>query len=145
MGLTYTQATNFAFGGAEAGSINAIDVGNQILGFVGAGGTVPSDALTVVWAGNNDFLRNAATTPASELTTTVVTSIGTAIGTLNAFGAQTFLVPNLPKFGNSPGGASTGLGPQLNALASFYNTNLHTTLIGLEDSLGIQVFIMDVE
>ena len=145
LGLTYTQATNFAIGGAEAGSLNAIDVGNQVLGFVGAGGTVPAGALTVVWAGNNDFLRNAATTPASELTTTVVTSIGTAIGTLNAFGAQSFLVPNLPKFGNSPGGASTGLGPQLNELASFYNTNLHNALIGLEESLGIQVFIMDVE
>lgn len=145
LGLTYTQATNFAFGGAESGSLNAIDVGNQVLGFVGAGGTVPSDALAIVWAGNNDFLRNAATTPASVLTTSVVTNIGTAIGTLNAFGAQNFLVPNLPKFGNSPGGAATGLGPQLNELASFYNTNLHTTLIGLEDSLGVRIFIMDVE
>ena len=145
LGLTYTQATNFAIGGAESGSLNAIDVGNQVTGFIGGGGTVPGDALAVVWAGNNDFLRNAATTPASVLTTTVVTNIGTAIGTLNAFGAQNFLVPNLPKFGNSPGGASTGLGPQLNELASFYNTNLHTTLIGLEESLGVRIFIMDVE
>ncbi|MEQ9111026.1 MAG: autotransporter domain-containing protein [Rhodospirillaceae bacterium] len=145
LGLTYSQSTNFAIAGAEAGSLNAIDVGNQVLGFVGSGGTVPADALTVVWAGNNDFLRNAATTPSSVLTANVVTSIGTAIGTLNAFGAQNFLIPNLPKFGSTPGGASTGLGPQLNQLASFYNTNLHETLIGLESSLGVNIFIMDIE
>jgi outer membrane lipase/esterase len=145
LGLPYTQATNFAFGGAESGAGTPIDVLNQVTGFVGAGGTVSADALTVIWAGNNDFLRNAATTPPDVLTTSVVTNIGTAIGTLNAFGASSFLIPNLPKFGNSPGGASTGLGEQLNELASFYNTNLHVALIGLEESLGVQIFIMDIE
>lgn len=145
LGLPYLQATNFAIAGAESGSLNAIDVGNQVTGFVGAGGTVPSGALTVIWAGNNDFLRNAATTPPSVLTNSVITNIGTAIGTLNAFGANTFLIPNLPKFGNSPGGAATGLGDSLNELAAFYNSNLHTALIGFEQSLGVQIFIMDIE
>ncbi len=145
LGFTYTQATNFAFGGAESGSLNVIDVGNQISGFIGGGGTIPADALTVVWIGNNDFLNNAATTPPIVLTASVVTNVGTAIGTLNAFGAQIFLIPNLPKFGNTPGGASTGLADSLNSLASFYNTNLHTTLIGLESQFGVRIFIMDIE
>ncbi len=145
LGFPYVQATNFAIAGAETGTTNAIDVGNQVNGFVGGGGTVPAGALTIVWAGNNDFLRNAATTPPSVLTNTVITNIGTAIGTLNAFGADTFLIPNLPKFGNTPGGAATGLADSLNELAAFYNSNLHTTLIGLEQSLGVQIFIMDIE
>lgn len=145
LGFNYVQQTNFAIGGAESGALAPIDVLNQVNGFIGAGGTVPDGALTVVWAGNNDFLRNAATTPSSVLTASVVTNIATAIGTLNAFGANTFLVPNLPKFGNSPGGAATGLGDSLNALASFYNTNLHEGLIGLESSLGVKIMIMDIE
>ncbi len=145
LGFPYVQATNFAIAGAETGTGAPIDVLNQVNGFIGGGGTVPNNALTIIWAGNNDFLRNAATTPPSVLTSTVITNIGTAIGTLNAFGAQNFLIPNLPKFGLSPGGASTGLADSLNALASFYNTNLHTTLIGLEQSLGVNIFIMDIE
>lgn len=145
IGFDYVPQTNFAIAGAESGALAPIDVLNQINGFIGAGGTVPSGALTIVWAGNNDFLRNAATTPSSVLTASVVGNIGTAIGTLNAFGADTFLIPNLPKFGNSPGGAATGLGDSLNALASFYNTNLHEGLIGLESSLGVRIMIMDIE
>ena len=145
LGFPYLQATNFAIAGAETGTAAPIDVLNQVNGFVGGGGTVPDGALTIVWAGNNDFLNNAATTPPSVLTNTVITNVGTAIGTLNAFGADTFLIPNLPKFGNTPGGASTGLADSLNELASFYNTNLHTALIGLEQSLGVQIFIMDIE
>ena len=131
LGFTYTQATNFAVAGAESGTASPTDGLNQVNGFIGVGGTVPADALTIVWIGNNDFLNNAATTPPSVLTASVVTNVATAIGTLNAFGAQNFLIPNLPKFGLTPGGASTGLADSLNALASFYNTNLHTTLIGL--------------
>ena len=145
LGFMYTQATNFAVAGAESGTAGPTDALNQVNGFIGGGGTVPADALTVVWIGNNDFLNNAATTPPSVLTASVVTNVGTAIGTLNAFGAQNFLIPNLPKFGNTPGGASTGLADSLNELASFYNTNLHTTLIGLESQLGVRIFIMDIE
>ena len=145
LGFNYTQATNFAIGGAESGARSAIDVGNQIGGFVAGGGTVPEDALTIVWAGNNDFLRNAAFIPPSVLTTQVVTNLGTAIGTLSAFGARSFLIPNLPKFGNTPAVASTALAEPLNQLASLYNTTLHTALIGLEETLGVRIFIMDVE
>lgn len=145
LGFAYTQATNFAIAGAESGALNPIDGLNQVNGFIGGGGTVPADALTVIWIGNNDFLRQAATTPPSALTASVVGNVGTMIGTLNAFGAQNFLIPNLPKFGLTPGGASTGLADSLNELASFYNTNLHTTLIGLEDQFGVNIFIMDIE
>lgn len=145
IGFDYVPQTNFAIAGAESGALAPTDVLNQVNGFIGAGGTVPDGALTIIWAGNNDFLRNAATTPSSVLTASVVTNIGTAIGTLNAFGADTFLIPNLPKFGNSPGGAATGLGDSLNQLASFYNTNLHEGLIGLEGSLGVKIMIMDIE
>jgi len=145
LGFSFNRATNFALGGAQSGAASPIDGLNQIGGFLAAGGAIPAGALTVVWIGSNDFLINAATTPPGVLIGSTVTNVAASVTLLAGAGANTFLVPNLPRFGDSPGGAATGLAAALNGLAGLYNNALHSTMNGLQFGLGVRIMVMDVE
>ena len=136
--------TNFAFAGAESTAALDIDFLTQINGFAASGAGVPGDALATVWIGNNDYLRNATTTDPSILVPQTVGNVATGVATLNALGARTILVNNLPDFGASPGGAATGLGDSLRQLAAGHNTLLQTTLNELDRTLDAQIVIADI-
>ena len=121
------------------------DALNLLGGFLADASTVPAGALTVLWAGSNDILHNAATTPPDVLIGTTIINLTTSVALLARAGANTFLIPNLPQLGHTPRGAATGQAAQLNELAGRVNSALHSTMIGLQSSLGVQIVLMDVE
>ena len=145
-----TAAFNQLGGLLAGGAADPTDVLNLLGGFLLGGfladaATVPAGALTVLWAGSNDILHNAATTPPDVLIGTTIINLTTSVALLAGAGARTFLIPNLPKLGHTPRGAATGQAAQLNRLAGRLNSALHSTMIGLQPSLGVQIVLMDVE
>lgn len=144
LGFDFNPAMDFAVGGAESGTGGLVGVATQIGAFAAAGGTIDPNALVVVWAGGNDYLNNAATTPPEVLIPSVVTNLATAVGTLAALGGRTFLVPNLPDLGTSPGGNASGFAEALGALTEAHNAGLVNAMMGLEGALGARIVVMDV-
>ena len=136
--------TNFAFAGAESTNATDIDFLTQVNGFAAADATIPGDALVTVWIGNNDYLNNATTVDPTVLVPQTVGNVSTGVATLDAFGARTILVLNLPDFGLTPGGAATGLGASLRALAAGHNSLLASTLNELDGRLDAQIVMADV-
>ena len=145
LGFAFDSATDFALGGAESGAGDPTDVLNQVDRFLAGGGAVPAGALTVVWAGSNDVFHNAATALPEVLIGTAVSNLTLSVALLAGAGANTFLIPNLPKLGHTPRGTATGRVAQLNRLAGRINSALHSTMIDLQSSLGVQIMLMDVD
>lgn len=155
LGLNATAAlnggTNFAFGGAVTGgpytsatpSLTA-QVNTYYLPSVG--GVADPNALYVVWGGGNDVRAiGQGSQPPSALANSVANIAG-IISTLTAAGAQNFVIPNLPDIGLTPeaiaGGPAAVAGA--NFLSTSFNAALASTLPGLETSLGINIFEVDV-
>ena len=95
---------------------------------VDTGGSADPDALYVVWAGANDFFI-PPTDPVAAITESVG-NVVTAVGTLEALGAENIVVGNLPDLGLTPFGISTGAPGDLTAFSFGYNNALQTTLAG---------------
>ena len=124
-------------------------------------GTIPADALYSVFVGGND-VRDATATFFDVFFTTgdpvaaqlaaeavvgeAVQSIADNIVLLSSLGATHFLVPNVPDIGVTP--AIQSLGPQAVAVATGlsagFNAALETTLINLENGLGVQITRLNV-
>jgi outer membrane lipase/esterase len=118
--------TDYAFGGARAGIANPVPATSaQIQGYLAAnGGKANPNALYTMWIGANDIL--AAT--ANPATAQVV--VGTAaqqevgqIKALQAAGAKTIVVFNLPDIGKTPAAQSQGAAAAagVTSLAQLYN------------------------
>lgn len=142
LGFSFSAATDFAVGGAESGTGGPVGVATQV-NTLAAATPVSASSLVVVWAGANDFLNRAATTPSATLISQIVTNVSTAVGTVSARGGKTFLVGNLPDLGKTPGGVASGLGTSLSALTQAYNASLVSALSGLETSRNIRIVTMD--
>ena len=140
-----TDVLNLLGGFLADGTADPTGVLNLLSGLLAGGSAVPAGALTVLWAGSNDVLHNAATTPPDVLIGTTVINLTTSVALLAGAGARTFLIPNLPQLGHTPRGAATGQAAQLNHLAGLLNSNLHSTMIGLQSGLGVQIMLMNVE
>lgn len=115
----------------------------QVTPFV-SGGSVPPDALYVVWAGPNDFLEGvpdplAAIEAAME-------NLGSAIGALAAAGAVDIMVPNMPDLGLTPLMLETGDPDEIGAataLSVAFNDALSLAVDSLETSLGVSIIEFD--
>ncbi len=147
--------TNYAVGGAQTGTGNVnsddfpgvADTGlqNQVAQFGSdlGGGAADPGALYAVFAGSNNFCLTCFTPGVDdpvEFINTGVTEILTAIGTLQATGAQKFLVFGLPDLGLTPRAAGIpipGLQEQLSMLTDGWNQALFGNLpsLGLGDNL----------
>jgi outer membrane lipase/esterase len=144
LGFTFNPATNFAVGGAESGTGGPVGVATQVSA-LSATTPVSASTLVVVWAGANDILNRAATTPPTTLVPQIIGNIATAIGTVSARGGRTFLVGNLPDLGQTPGGRAGGAAQStsLGGLTQIYNGALTTALTGLESARNVRIVVMN--
>jgi phospholipase/lecithinase/hemolysin len=137
LNLAVTVDNDFAVGGATTGIANVNEVRFGIPELPGLQDEVASyvaslqsgadpNAVYVVWAGANDFFLPFES-PAA-LIGNAITNIATAVGTLQAYGAQHILVPNLPNLGRTPYALSTGQAEGLTQLSAAFNATLGQTL-----------------
>ncbi len=143
--------TNYAVGRARARAgapvFPSFDLSTQVGLFLSDfGGHAPSASLYIVWIGANDLddaLNALARDPVQGATTAgliiheAITTVAQNIGVLYAFGARTFLMPNLPNLAITP--AVRALGPDAQAaatlLTAIYDGALHATLDTLQAAL----------
>jgi phospholipase/lecithinase/hemolysin len=134
--------TDYAFGGAEAGTGASPAGVPNVLAQVGTylGSYKPgSGQLFVLWAGANNFF-NGQTNPLAP-----VADLGTAISTLSASGARQFLVANYADLGRTPFGLASDPATRqgLTALTQGYNTALAAELTKLQSTLGVHIAQLD--
>ncbi len=147
--------TNYAVGRARP-VFPSFDLSTQVGLFLSDfGGHAPSDSLYIVWIGANDLddaLNALARDPVQGATTAgliiheAITTVAQNIGVLYAFGARTFLMPNLPNLAITP--AVRALGPDAQAaatlLTAIYNGALHDVLDTLQVLPQIHFVRLDV-
>lgn len=122
--------TNYAVGGAETGTANLQDVGNQLSLFNAThAGTAPSSSLYAFWAGANDIIDGKSPTQAAD-------NISSYIAALHGAGATNFLWLNLPQLGDTPDGSVAKAA--LNAASVAFNSEWASDLAALQGQ-GIAV------
>lgn len=150
---SFLGGNNFAFGGARTGSLTGVtdsfspSLSLQRDALVGTLGTLPSDALYVVWGGGNDVREAATAANPNAVISDSLNNITSIISSLQMAGATDFLVPNLPNIGFTP--AATVLGPAaiagLSQLSSGFNMGLTSVVAGLEANLSVNIIDLDIE
>ncbi|NNG05972.1 MAG: autotransporter domain-containing protein [Inquilinus sp.] len=105
------------------------------------------DDLIVVWAGANDYLRDAI--PPETEPTIPVGNIGTAVRRLHDAGGENFLVFNLPDLGAIPladtiAAGSPGADLFLTALTDTHNALLAAEMADLRRGDDIEITLVDV-
>ena len=78
--------------------------------------------LYVIWIGGNNYLNGP--TNGESITDSVVNAIGGSIERLIGYGADKFLVPNLPELGRAPQAAESGKQALLSQLVQMHNSKL---------------------
>ena len=140
--LTSNRDTNFAFGGATTGDSRDIPLGllTQIKSFTATNSPANPNALYIIWAGANDYLRGA-TDP-----TTPINNLAMAVKLLSAVGAKNIILVNLPDLGKLPGTRTSQRSQFLNDLTQEHNSKLAASVKGLrqEISSNINITYLDV-
>lgn len=140
---------NFAFGGATTditktsdldGTPNPPGLLGQIQDFRAANSSANPNALYVVWAGANDYLKGA-TNPAVPLE-----NLSRAVQLLAGVGAQHILVVNLPDLGKLPATLNSPSAATLSHLTRAHNVGLSKTLKTLNQDLepDTQIKLLDI-
>lgn len=125
-GATKDNFYNFAVGGSSSGLGNSGDLFSsqtqvgllnlpamlQQVAFFSANYSIPDNALFVISGGSNDFLLNGSPQLAAE-------NIANYVAFLGFFGADNFLVPNLPDLSKTPYAAAEN---QIDAALQFTTT-----------------------
>jgi phospholipase/lecithinase/hemolysin len=105
-------------------------------------GLADPNALTLLWAGPNDFFLGFAQAAAgisvdfTALTTTAVLNMANNIGALALAGAKNILVPNMPDLGRTPGLAGTPVAGGASQLSAAYNFGLAQVIAQAATNLG---------
>ncbi|PSB35252.1 SGNH/GDSL hydrolase family protein [Stenomitos frigidus] len=147
LGLTFNNATAFAYGGATTGTQNTFVPGlpglqQQITGFTQATPVADPNALYIVWAGANDYLGAASTLDPLQPVQQPGTNLVSAVQALAGVGAQTVLLANLPDLGKLPG---TQGNAQLTALSAAHDVALAQSIQQLAlVTPNVQVIPFDV-
>jgi phospholipase/lecithinase/hemolysin len=149
--------TGFAFSGARTGPLSGVTKSlaptliNQTQFLIGMPGKLPSDALYIVWGGNNDVRDIAAVTTdptqAGKMLQESINNLGNVISSLAAEGATQFLVPNLPNLEITPIAHIAGPATEkfFSQISTEFNQNLALMLPSLEADLGIDIIQFNVE
>ena len=90
LGLSYDPGANFSVAGAFS-----VDLTTQISIYQATVSTVDANALYVVWAGGNDINLGLSGVDAAN-------NVISAVNSLSSFGANNFLIPNMPDLGMLP-------------------------------------------
>lgn len=150
--------TNYAVGRARARAGAPVfpfyDLSTQINLFLSDfGGHASSENLYAIWIGANDLddALNALASDPSDATSfgilqAAITAVAGNIQALWAFGARTFLMPNVPNLAITP--AVRALGPEAQfaatQLTDAYNAALEQVLMALQALPQIQFVRLDV-
>jgi len=140
-----TQAgDNRAFGGSQTGAgysyLLLPNVGSQITSYLtNVQSNFASNDIISLWAGGNDFLYGTANAD------TIVTNMESHIRQLEAAGATTFIIPNLPPLEKTPEILSRSQTQQQNIASEVvsYNNKLASLISSLQLELGINVYSVD--
>lgn len=141
MGAPVTGSINYAFGGARTDSaMSPPGMRNQLLAYMGAGGTFgPNDLVSVLGGANNIFQQLgafAALPPAQQAVTnpqafvqpaamSAAADINFIVNSVAGAGAGTVLVTNLPRLGITPQFRNTAAA----TLADFAGTTFNSALL----------------
>ena len=140
---------NYAFGGASTGPGYTLfapgqyvpNVDTQIGAYL-AGNTPTAGQLFTIWAGANDLLIGGQSNPAIP-----AQNIANEIAMLAGAGAKQFLIPDLPLLGEIPltNTLDSGTRQSLDAWSIGFNQILQAELGPLEQNLGIQIHMLDIQ
>lgn len=129
VGLSANSISDHAVGGATTGDI----FNQQVLPYLTAsGGSVPGDALYIVWGGANDLLNGG---DPGTLIATAMQNTAQSVVALISSGARTIMVPNLPDLSSTPLILATHdpvLIANVEALTMAYNAYLAQTIAQIE-------------
>lgn len=115
----------------------------------------PATTLFTVWGGANDIFLALAVAQQLMLppdqaaallqlyAQTAVQNLANNIGALAAFGAERFLVLNMPNLGATPSAAGLGLQTELAALSAGFNTGLASAVGFLRNAFGLNILEFD--
>ncbi len=141
--------SDYAFGGASTGAGATTyapgqavpNVDSQIAMYLSTH-TPTSNELFTIWAGANNLLIGNQTNP-----TVPAQDIANEITTLAHAGATQFLIPNLPLLGEIPASANLSATQRaaLDAWSIGFNQTLKAEAASLQQSLGVQIHIADVQ
>ena len=142
---TYGSGTsvgdNRAFGGAQTGPgfsyLLLPNVGSQISNYLAnVQSSFAANDVVSLWAGGNDFLYGTANSD------TIVTNMESHIRQLEAAGAKTFIIPNLPPLEKTPEilGRSQTQQQNIASEVASYNAKLASLVSSLKLELGITVY-----
>ncbi len=146
--------SNYAVGASRARQEGTTSLAIQVGRYLhDAGGVAPTDALYVVYIGNNDIrdaLAALATDPSGATSGTILNAAMVALRdnllALYAAGARHFLIPNAPNLALLP--AVRLQGPKAQAAAQLLSTNFNLGLTqllgGLEASVPVKITRLDV-
>ena len=149
--------SNYAVGGARAGedssatlapgfTLPVASMTTQVANYLAAtGGVADPNALYTVWGGNNDVFAAVATAaaggnPAPVIGAAVAAEV-TAVGTLQAAGAQYVLVPTIPDIGLTPGFRAQG--PAAQAAGTQLSAAYNDALFDAFAQAGLRVIPLD--
>lgn len=134
--------TDYAYGGAlvsaaALGIIPSLSSQRTAL-FTDTGGSLDSNALYVVWGGNNDLfgLLGQSLTPhdAQAAVEGVASLLVSVVGDLVAHGAQHLLVPNIPDLGMTPAELGNADATQY---SQWFNSQLSSGLASLQADIEL--------
>lgn len=124
VGVSYNSANNYAVSGATTTNLTS-----QVSFYQADANTADPSALYVIWAGGNDLLSGGNAIDAAN-------NVIDIINNLSVYGAEKFLVPNLPDLGLIPAGG--GVSALTDASILFNST------LDLAYSASSNVLIADV-
>lgn len=148
--LSAQKTNNFAYGGATTAG-NAPNSSNrsngnnlvpglltQVQSILPPHVQIEAHALTVLWAGANDYLQGVIDS------TGPVDNITQAMEVLIAKGARKFLVANLPNLGQLPSVRTSANSDRLNQLTQAHNQRLRRSLKQLHQQYpDVQIAMLD--
>ncbi|RCJ15928.1 GDSL family lipase [Nostoc sp. ATCC 43529] len=146
LGLNFNPNNNFAFGGSTTGSENLglsflPGLKQQIDEFTTINKSADRDALYIIWAGTNDYLKYFFDETPNP--TESVANLSAAITSLTAVGAENILVVNLPDLGKFPvTGGNIQTASILSSFTNAHNSNLATTINLLNQQLSPEANII---
>ena len=139
--------TDYAYGGACArpngsgftcvNSPGSFSLPTQIGTYLAAnGGHADPNALYMMWGGANDVFTAAGNPATAQLNTGIAagTMVG-LVGQMQAAGARTIVVFNLPDLGLTPDNVGTANQAGASGLAFAYNSTFNTSLANLADGI----------
>ncbi|MBD2518811.1 SGNH/GDSL hydrolase family protein [Nostoc sp. FACHB-973] len=149
LGLTFNPNTNYAFGGATTGFDNIglsflPGLQQQINNFTTGNQSANPNALYIIWAGTNDYMKYFFDITPNP--TESVDNLSAAITSLAAVGAENIMVVNLPDLGKFPvTGGNSQTASILSSFTNEHNSDLFATINLLNQQLSPETNIIPLD